>query len=373
MKKRSVKDILTAKTENGQIIHLHQQYSLQELHALRENNSFACPHCGSKVVLKAGEIIIPHFAHKSHSDCDSLSEPESTLHLQGKLLLHQFFTAKNFTVELEKYLPSIRQRADLLVDDRTVIEFQCSTIPSVDVLRRTTGYTSAGFTPTWILGISKKPAECIQIVRLMEFQKEMLISRGGPKHLLQLNPQAGEFNYYSNLFHISGNRWVAKVQALPVAHQTFPFAVPKLLDRQDFENVCILFAQARASFIRSQLFAKNRYQNSFWLLCYKMGLDKHELPASIGVPIVGAECIAEHPVIWQLKTVHAFSQGMDIPDFLLSGKIRKNPKGTEGQLIKVLADYARFFEGIQGKTSVQKEQRNLLYHIYCKNVRKLRK
>ena len=366
-------DILTAKTENEQIIYLTENYSRQDLLAMRSSHKFTCPDCGNPLLLKVGDIKTAHFAHKSHSGCDSFSEPESSLHLEGKLLLHQFFTNKSFPVELEKYLPEIRQRADLLVDGQTVIEFQCSPISANDVLRRSAAYSGLGLKPTWIFGIKETPADSIQIIRLMEYQKEMLIRQDHSKHLLLLNPEAGQFNYYSNLFHISGNRWVGKVRGLPLAKQTFPFAAPKNLNRKDFETVCTVFAQARSRFIRSQLFAKNRYQNPFWLLCYKMGLDVRNFPASIGVPILGSECIAEHAVIWQLKVMRAFRLGMNISELISSEKLTLNNKSTIDQLETVLTGYACFLDGLKDENTEADHQIERLYDIYCKSVRKLRK
>ncbi|WP_422123740.1 competence protein CoiA [Planococcus sp. X10-3] len=365
--------ILIAKTETDQLINLAKNYSRQELLDMRVDNTFTCRDCGNISYLKIGSIKIPHFAHKSRSDCDSFSEPESSLHLQGKILLHDFFTAKNFSVELEKYLPEIRQRADLLVEGRTVIEFQCSAIPAHDVVRRTAAYKAIGLESTWIFGNNETPKNRIQVIHLLEYQKTMLISKGHLKYLLLLNPETGQFNYYSNLFYISGNRWVGKISSLPAAKQTYPFAVPKSLNRKDFETMCSVYAQARAAFIRSQLFAKNRYQNPFWLLCYQLGLDKRNLPAAIGVPISGAECIAEHAVIWQLKTVRALEQGKTIAELISSRKIALKKNSNAAQLETVLRDYSRFIGEMSDLKNDSDMQIDGLYDIYCKSVRKLRK
>lgn len=366
-------NILVAKTETQKLVYLTKSYSRQDLLVMRNIHKFTCPDCGNILFLKVGDIKIPHFAHKSLSDCDSFSEPESPLHLQGKVLLHQFFQDKNFPIELEKYLPEIRQRADLLVNCNTVIEFQCSPISASDVLRRTAAYTQCGLKSTWIFGIKEKPVSSIRIIKLMEYQKEMLINQELSKHLLLLNPEARQFNYYSNLFHISGNRWVGKVMTLPVANQTFPFAAPKSLNRKDFETVCSVFETAKSSFIRSQLFAKNRYQNPFWLLCYKLGLNMQNFPAAIGVPILGSECIADHAVIWQLKMIRASRLGKSIEELISSGTIKLHKKGSILQFETVLSDYALFLDKLEIKNTETKMQSELLYDIYCKSVRKLRK
>nr|WP_084226110.1 competence protein CoiA family protein [Planococcus salinarum] len=302
-----------------------------------------------------------------------LREAESSLHLQGKILLHEFFTSKNFPVELEKYLPEIRQRADLLVGGQTAIEFQCSPISAKDVVRRSAAYAGMGVKPTWIFGSREEPVNSIQVIRLMEFQKEMLIHQKWTKYLLLLNPEARQFSYYSNLFHISGNRWVGKVRGLAAAKQTFPFAAPKNLNRREFEAVCIIFAQARSRFIRSQMFAKKRYQNPFWLLCYKLGLDVKNLPASIGVPLLGSECIAEHAVVWQLEVIQGVKEGMRMSDLLSSGRIKMKKRSNAEEAAAVLEDYACFINAIETPNASTDKQTELLYDIYCKSVRKLRK
>lgn len=364
--------ILIARMEDGTLIYLNDSFNRDKLKHMREIHDFKCPDCGNAVLLKAGYVKVPHFAHKSLSVCGS-SEPESALHLKGKILLHHFFSEKNIAVEIEKYLPAIRQRADLFVDSSTAIEFQCSSIAASEVSRRSSAYRSQDLQFTWISGSMEKKENAIQIVKLLDYQKEMLIDNGGSSYLLLLNPTARLFYYYSNLFPISGSRWVGKVSALPVSRQSFPFAVPKQLSQKDFETVCTVYTTARMTFVRSQLFAKNRFQNPFWLLCYKLGFDKQNLPASIGVPILGSECIAEHTVIWQLKMLRALRLGKSATDVMSSGSIKLHRKGTAAQLLNVLEDYLHFLEQMEVKSTLPQKQNEILYLIYCKSVRKLRK
>lgn len=365
--------ILSAKNNHGRLVHLTHNYSREQLLEMRSSNSFTCPDCGSILYLKIGSIKIPHFAHRSHSDCESYSEPESSLHLQGKILLHDFFTHKHYPVELEKYLPEIRQRADLLVDGTSVIEFQCSSISAHDVLRRTASYSKIGLNATWIFGSTENHEPRIQIVRMMEYQKQMLLNHGDSKCLLILNPEKGVFYYYSNLFYISGNRWVGKISSLPVGAQTFPFASPKSLNRRDFDVLCAVFAQARDGFIRSQQFAKNRYQNPYWLLCYQLGLDRRNLPEFIGVPIRGAENILEHSVIWQMKVIHALKEGWSVQDIISSDKIRMNKSADTDLLLRILGDYSSFLQMIESRYNKIGKQNDVMFHIYCKSLRTLRK
>lgn len=364
--------ILVAKNQNGMLVYLNETLSRSELRALREGTDFSCPDCGSKMLLKIGEVKIPHFSHTSFSSCGS-SEGESAMHIEGKILLHSFFKARRIPVELEKYLPSIRQRADLFADNRAAIEFQCSPISGSDVLKRSEAYLGQNIHFTWIAGSNEASKSTIQIIRLPEYQIEMLSGPQYARHLMLLNPKNQHFYYYSNLFPLSGSRWVAKVMPLPVIKQSFPFAVPKQLDRQDFDTVSKIYAAAKLRYIQTQLFARNRYRNPFWLACYKIGLDKRNLPASIGVPVHGSECIADHPVLWQLKLMVALRRGRSIEEIIRSEDIKLRRRGTTEQLERVLLNYAAFLAEVEKENAEPQMQNGLLYDIYCKNVRKLRK
>jgi competence protein CoiA len=141
IKERRVIFILIASTKDKQLVYLTQQFTKEELATLKNSTPFFCPGCGASVTLKIGEIKIPHFAHKSLHDCDSSGEPESPLHLQGKQQLYKFFSSQNLTVELEKYVPAIRQRADLLLNHQIAIEFQCSPISASQIASRSAGYS----------------------------------------------------------------------------------------------------------------------------------------------------------------------------------------------------------------------------------------
>ena len=71
----------------------------------------------------------PHFAHLAHSKCTVTTEGETAEHLAGKALLGEFCRLWQVNFEYEVYLPTIKQRPDLLVSTDTrhvAIEFQCS-------------------------------------------------------------------------------------------------------------------------------------------------------------------------------------------------------------------------------------------------------
>ena len=115
------------------------------------NPPFYCPACKSSLRLKRGKIKIPHFAHISLQNCDSWSESESAQHLGLKLSLYQWLKEKE-KVELEKYVPEIKQTADLLVNDKLAIEIQCSPLSLQRLEERTVSYKEKGYYVLWLQG-----------------------------------------------------------------------------------------------------------------------------------------------------------------------------------------------------------------------------
>ncbi|PCS03558.1 hypothetical protein RU85_GL000916 [Lactococcus garvieae] len=128
--------MLIALDKDGKTINLLDSTSI--------NGPFYCPACKTALRLKKGKIKIPHFAHVSLQNCDSWSENESAQHLGLKLSLYQWFKEKE-KVELEKYVPEIKQTADLLVNDKLAIEIQCSPLSLQRLEERTVSYKEMGY------------------------------------------------------------------------------------------------------------------------------------------------------------------------------------------------------------------------------------
>lgn len=368
IKKRSVIHILIARTQAGKLVYLTTATNQRQLAALKEQKHFFCPGCGAAMILKAGDVKIPHFAHRSLVGCDRSSEPETPLHIKGKLLLHQFFSEKNQHPELEKYLPSIKQRADVLVGSRYAIEFQCSAISPADIAARTEGYALAALKAVWIRGISEAPQEGIGLLNLRPFEAAMLQRLEGIDYLLAYHPETNRFFYRSSLFYIGGRRWLAKTKSLPAEKQAFPFAVPKKLTAHEFAKLFSMAMNERDRFIRWQQFAKNRFQNPYWVLCYELGFDRIHLPDYIGVPIKGAEIFKVDAAVWQLQALAAQAKGISVEDLLKSRKASFKDAVPHSTAMAILREYLEFVEAVQKRFYTPKEIAELLYAIYCKNL-----
>ena len=118
-------------------------------------DQYHCPACKQSVHLKRGAVMRPHFAHYQKEACDVFSEGETEEHIQGKLQMKAWLEAQNFEVEMEAYLPELKQRPDLLVTinhQKIALEFQCSAISIHKVVERTQGYQRAGIQVVWMLG-----------------------------------------------------------------------------------------------------------------------------------------------------------------------------------------------------------------------------
>ncbi|MBD7894267.1 hypothetical protein H9564_00735 [Limosilactobacillus sp. Sa3CUN2] len=119
-----------------------------------KREKYYCPKCGERLILKKGQCKVAHFAHCVNSQCP-LQKGESYEHLLGKQQIFEWARRNDWHPELEVYISSLKQRADVLLNvhgQRVVIEFQCSPLSLVDLQERTRGYEKLGIKCYWFLG-----------------------------------------------------------------------------------------------------------------------------------------------------------------------------------------------------------------------------
>lgn len=289
---------------------LTEQMSKVDLKILREKVRFYCPQCDERVLLKIGEVKIPHFSHFKQTTCRSLfAEGESVTHLAGKQQLYTFFRKqKKLNVQLEPFIKELAQRPDLLIDTKAgqiPVEFQCSTIPVAVFKTRTAGYENAFMQPIWILATPKKLHQLPQgavTYSLSRFEENFLThsSRGG-NILLTYNAYSKKFHYLSAFLHIEGRKFIVNHRVLSLAFQSFPFAEPNQLTLAELQNYYFLYASWRLKFLRNRIFYNRKGINdSFLRNCYRLHLIPSELPLWIGMPITFDNIFAEHDCEWQL-------------------------------------------------------------------------
>ncbi|MDT2829935.1 competence protein CoiA family protein [Vagococcus carniphilus] len=153
--------MLIAKSQSGKMMDLSLKKK-SDIQALKKKKWY-CPSCQEVVIIKNGNVMCSHFAHKQKSDCSSFSENESKEHLLGKKLIAENCKKFGIPYELEAFLPDLKQRPDILVANKYAIEFQCSPLSILRFKERTATYQDNGYQVIWILGeklhLTSKPTK----------------------------------------------------------------------------------------------------------------------------------------------------------------------------------------------------------------------
>ena len=116
------------------------------------SESYFCPCCGRKMVLRMGDIRIHHFAHPSDGFCkDSWHYDMSDWH---------FAWQNRFPKECQevvKVKDGQKHRADVLIEsEKTVFEFQHSPLSPTEFEDRNTFYNSLGYKVVWIFDVEEQ-------------------------------------------------------------------------------------------------------------------------------------------------------------------------------------------------------------------------
>ena len=127
--------------------------------AAQRGGEFRCPYCGKELILKKGQVVIHHFAHKPPIVCD-WARGETLAHLEAKRAVHAALTARGVRAELEysvETLPGDR-RADVMAwspgGRMIAIELQHTSISAEEIAERAFAYARAGAAQIWISFLS---------------------------------------------------------------------------------------------------------------------------------------------------------------------------------------------------------------------------
>lgn len=140
------------------------------------NDEYICPICHNQVIIKNGDIMVHHFAHKTVGDCDSFSQDMSDWHKEWQecfpeanrefvltQLFYEEFIKKsartwNFNIPYGSKSPTsspfkpqiaLTHRADVC-GNGYVIEFQHSPISNTEFNERTWFYRYCGYKVVWV-------------------------------------------------------------------------------------------------------------------------------------------------------------------------------------------------------------------------------
>lgn len=351
--------MLVALTNENERFVLKTSMPQEYLKQLRQTSIFYCPQCKEPLQFKIGTLKIPHFAHLSKNKCDQhFSDGESEQHLLGKEQLYEFFQAYQLNVELEPYLSNLKQRPDLLVTThdgtRYAIEFQCSFITTERLNERNQGYHSEKIKPIWIPQTPSKMnwKNGIQKLSINKNLQQFILSNRHQQYLITYHPRIQEFYYLSNLLHVSGNSYLTKVQALKIAKQQFPFYLPKLLTKSEFNQYLRAYDDLKGNYLRSRVLLSRKGVNDLFLRSiYELRLSTNALPKFIGVPLKWNKALKLFSVEWQATLLY-FVHLHDVPisiineDFIRYFLQWANLKETT-EVIELVKEYCLLLQSLE--------------------------
>lgn len=291
--------MLSANSDTGEQMRLTLEVTKERLKEIRKEREFYCPACGQKVMLKIGEIIIPHFAHIRKNDCDVFSEGETAIHLKGKHLLYSWFQFQKIPTLLEPYLKRIRQRPDLLVknDEKYyAIEFQCSPITKQHLEKRNHGYQDVDVIPIWFPKTVGQVFSGTQKVRLTPFTQQFIKNAS----CRSFDVENRCFWHFNHLVHISGNQFIATVRRVNMKDQQFHLL--EQTEIMDFRLYNELWQSEKRRYLQNRVrFNKRGLKDPFLKECYNEKIMLELIPNWIGIPTSDVQ--SKHSVEWQLLAV----------------------------------------------------------------------
>lgn len=322
------------------------------LRELRKTESFYCPECDERVLLKVGKIKIPHFAHEKGAVCSEKYERESEYHLKGKLSLYKWLQQQGLSPQLEPYYKEIAQRPDIGYTYNGLsyaLEYQCSTIPEELFVKRTESYYYANITPIWIIGGKNIKRKSQNLAALSRFDYLFLTqSSSGTWFLPAYCPVTNNLILIHHIMPISVKHSLAQFSIATLSNST----ISNLL------NPGSRHSNRLDDWIKEIRKAKNitiplygSVHNKFLQELYTHSLTPSLLPPEIGLPVPHLHFIETPAIEWQsylfmdvLKQYKLISMGQILHSFKRRVrnrdiKIRQLPQAREGSALMAVKEY----------------------------------
>lgn len=352
--------MLTAIMDHQHFTAIH--HSKEELLNLRKSlKTFTCPHCSSPLILKIGNIKIPHFAHTSKLPCILETKKETPDHIWSKALLYKRLSQLFQDVKLEYFVKEVQQIPDLLITERgyrIAIEIQCSTIPLSEIKERTEGFRKGNIHPIWIL---TQPLTIGTPLKLTSFQQGFIrFSEELHFYLLHFDPSNESFTIFPHLTPVSTNSFFFSKE-IEIPLNTFTIPVSILPPDQAKSLFLKNWKRYREKWINNKIQFSSARRDPFLSEVYREGDTFLYLPLFIGLPVIPhMTLIKTHPLQWQyyiwkdvLKKSPYFTREMIYSAFmrrLENGSIetRNFPLHSTGSSIKKLInDYLCLLEKLE--------------------------
>ncbi|NRD78440.1 hypothetical protein HPT25_13790 [Bacillus sp. BRMEA1] len=292
--------MLTALTKTGKRISLGYAYKKDTLIYMRNTEEFLCPICKEPVILKLGDKRIYHFAHMRGGTCLEFYEPESQLHMEGKIQLYQWLIRQKIMAVLEYYDKEIQQRPDIMFEyggHKYALEYQCSVIPEEIFIKRTNTYLQNGYIPLWIIANTHIQQNNSSSISLSSFHYLFLRpSLNGKYFIPTYCSEKQQFYLIQSLIPISTKNTIFQSNILPLENSRLDCILNPLQESHLNFKYWKLKVE---NYILNWSFYSGKRKNPFLQEIYLHHLNPFLLPSEIGLPVAHAIYIQTPPFIWQ--------------------------------------------------------------------------
>lgn len=325
---------------NQQDINLFK-LSLPEIHELKQQTGFTCPHCKAPLQLKSGPKKRPHFSHLTVCQYQ-YHENESEGHFRAKTLLAHWLKNQGIEPQIEKPLPHIRRVADVYFEFRSqkyAFEVQKSAISEALFEERTRAYEDAGIRVLWIfIGEVRKKPHTLRINRTMGLNRKL--------PMMHLKLEEKRLTMMSNIIWVS----TREIKAHQESHYLPHLKLETLLEIPDTAPNQGDWLDIKLEFRRRTWQRYMQGEKLLQQLCSQYRSNLSLLPAEVGWPIHRSG-FRKNLFIWQgyaLFAVMSYTLG-DV--FTMGQVIHKMKIPVPKEAVAQLRDYLNLLEefGIVGK------------------------
>ena len=228
--------------------------------------------------------------------------------MKAKLQLYRWLKKRYPETFLEKFIPKINQRPDILVNINgkyIAVEFQSSVISPHIVRSRNHGYLSMNIIPVWFISakLFKRIGNCK--IKIDRFTMEFLQNYPSDSidRVYYYCPYRQLFLKVSSLHMTSNSHAFANMQYFPIKHITFP----QLLRNETTEQKMYVpyWLKEKQNFrMKHSTYYGAELKWRKWL--YNKGLYIHQLPAIVHLPIKAGYTFKVPPWQWQSYLVIGF-------------------------------------------------------------------
>ncbi|TFD99292.1 competence protein CoiA [Jeotgalibacillus salarius] len=316
--------MLIAETLQGDAVSLYlERYNSKRIASLRKH-AYRCPLCKSPVILKSGQKVMPHFAHKSIAQCSGFSEGESNAHLNAKTELNKWFQLQSFSTELEKSYEPIHRRTDISVKSgrhEFAVEFQCSVISSELQQKRSSDYREMGLIPFWLL-----PSELLSksnLVKLTPFTQQFIkySTYLDQYFLIMYSASNQSFTVVDHIIPLSKSLFYTSRSVFPQDKVTFP-SFPLLLMSATKEMYDV-HVKMNEKWILNVFKYRRNIKDPLMIRIYTTGSSVFQTPSWVGLLLRSNIYYYSSPMEWQLYLFLAMKKSQLFSREILLGELKK--------------------------------------------------